>query len=112
MLAAQKSHAVFAFGLEFLILGLVLLSDLCLFRLLRNVSAGKIFTDGSVQYLRIISWASVLAGTAAIPLALLLGLVSLLAVSFIGFFLGIVLRVVKNVIEEGTIIKEENDGTI
>lgn len=108
----QRGQGVWTYLLEYLILALVLFADICLMLLLNNVRSGKIFTDRSVQYLRMISWASLLAGTAAVPLSFLLRLFSFLCLAFVGFFLGIVLRVVKNVIEEGTVIKEENDSTI
>ncbi len=109
---AQKQAGVMPYVLEYSVLFLVLFSDVCLMLLLNNVRRGAIFTGRSVTYLRIISWASILAGFLNIPLFFLLRLFSVLCVSFIAFFLGIVLRVVKNVIEEGTVIKEENDSTI
>ena len=108
----QTHHGIWTYLFEYLILALVAFSDICLMLLLGCVKTGKIFTDRSVQYLRYISWASILAGLCAIPLFFLLRLISLLAIAFVGFFLGVVLRVVKNVIEEGTAIKEENDWTI
>ena len=111
-LTAQKKAGISAYVLEYLILALVLFSDVCLMLLLNHVRMGAIFTDKSVAYLRMISWASILAGVCAIPLYGMLHLLSALFVSFVAFFLGIVLRVVKNVIEEGTVIKEENDSTI
>ena len=112
LLHVQSRYRFWTFLLEYIILALVLFADICLVLLLNNVRTGSIFTDRSVQYLRLISWASVLAGAAAIPLCIFLRLLSMLCLTFIGFFLGAVLRVVKNVIEEGTAIKEENDGTI
>ena len=39
-------------------------------------------------------------------------LTSAFAVTFAAFFMGIILRVVKNVIEQATVIKSENDFTI
>ncbi len=112
LLRVQGQYRFWTYLLEYAILALVLFADICLVLVLNNVRRGSIFTDRSVQYLRLISWASVLAGAAAVPLCVFLRLPSLLCLAFIGFFLGAVLRVVKNVIEEGTAIKEENDGTI
>lgn len=109
---AQKQAGVLPYVFEYSVLLLVLFSDVCLMLLLNNVRQGAIFTDRSVTYLRIISWASILAGVLNIPLFFMLHLISVLCVSFVALFLGIVLRVVKNVIEEGTVIKEENDSTI
>ena len=108
----DRQNAVLAYLLSYLVIALVIVADICLFLLLRNIRRELIFTASSVTLLRIISWASILAGLAAIPLCFLLRLISVLCVAFIGFFLGVVLRVVKNVIEEGSVIKEENDSTI
>lgn len=111
-LANQDRFGVWGYLLEYAILALVLVATFCLVLLLNNVRGGAIFTSSSVGYLRIISWASILAGTLAIPLCFLIEWNMLLPVAFVGLFLGIVLRVVKNVIEEGTALKEENDSTI
>ncbi|MBR0081723.1 MAG: DUF2975 domain-containing protein [Clostridia bacterium] len=110
--ANQDRFGVLNYILEYAILALVLLATVCLVLLLNNVRAGAIFTDASVQLLRVISWASLLAGAICVPLSFLIEWDVLLAIAFVGLFLGVVLRVVKNVIEEGTAIKAENDGTI
>ncbi|MBR0426462.1 MAG: DUF2975 domain-containing protein [Clostridia bacterium] len=111
-LANQDRFGFWGYFLEYVILALVLISTVCLVLLLNNVRSGAIFTSASVGYLRVISWASILAGVLAIPLCFLIEWNLLLPVAFVGLFLGVVLRVVKNVIEEGTAIKEENDSTI
>ena len=111
-LANQDRFGALGYVMEYAILALVLCATVCLVLLLNNVRAGQIFTVPSVQYLRVISWASILAGVLAVPLSFVIDWDMLLPVAFVGVFLGIVLRVVKNVIEEGTAIKEENDGTI
>lgn len=95
----------------YLILALVLLADFCLILLLNNIRQNAIFTKRSVQLLRIISWASIFAGVLAFPLFFLF-LRSALFITFAALFLGAVLRVVKQVIEKATELKEENDATI
>jgi len=97
--------------LSYLILALVLLADAFLFLLLQNVRKDRIFTTQSGTLLRIISWSSIFAGLLAFPLTFTF-LYSALFVSFVGLFLGFVVRVVGQVIRRGTELKEENDATI
>ena len=97
--------------LSYLILSLVLIADVCLFFLLQNVRCDRIFTTRSGTLLRIISWSSIFAGLLAFPLTFTF-LHSALFVSFVGLFLGFVVRVVGQVIRRGTELKEENDATI
>ena len=85
-------------------------ADISLISLLRIVNKGNVFTLPSVKLLRFISYccfAEVLL-FCAISKYFILGLV----IAFAALFLGIVLRVVKNVIEEAVTIKEENDFTV
>ena len=95
----------------YLILALVLSADVCLLLLLNNIRKGAIFTRRSVQLLRIISWAAIFAGLCAFPLFFWF-LREALFIAFVALFLGVVLRVVKQVIEKATELKEENDATI
>ncbi len=81
-----------------------------LFNLLMNVARNLIFTDGSVFCLRAVSWCCIIAG-------ILFGILSLYWLIFLlgafgAVFMGVMLRVVKNVIEEAVSIKNENDFTI
>ena len=105
------SYRVVTYVLCYLILSLVFFADVCLILLLNNIRKGAVFTKHSVQLLRIISWASIAAGVLAFPLFFLF-LRSALFVTFAALFLGFVLRVVKQVIEKATELKEENDATI
>lgn len=78
--------------------------------LLLRVRGGAIFTPVSVSCLRGISWCCVLE-------ALLFGGLSFffmlaIPISLAALFMFLLLRVVKNVIEEATAIKAENDYTI
>ena len=82
----------------------------CLNQLLANIKNNNIFTFKNVSLLRIISWC-------CFATALILLLSGLYYILFLfgaigaGFF-GLILRVVKNVIEQAVIIKTENDFTI
>lgn len=78
--------------------------------LLRRIMNEEIFTLKSVSLLRLISWCCF----AEIPIFGALGcffITSLLLAGGCGF-LGMILRVVKNVIGNATEIKEENDLTV
>lgn len=104
-------HAGIIYVLSYLILALVLVSDLCLFLLLEGVRRERFFTERSVQLLRSISWAAIAAGLLAVPLFFLF-LREALFIAFVALFLGAVLRVVADVIRRANEIKEENDATI
>lgn len=104
-------YAVPTYILCYLILALVLCANICLLLLLRNIRLGAIFTKSSVTLLRIIAWAAIFAGILAFPLFFLF-IREGLFIAFVALFLGVVLRVVKQVIEKATELKEENDATI
>ena len=106
-----EAYRVPTYILCYLILALVLTADVCLLLLLNNIRKGAIFTGRSVQLLRIISWAAIFAGMLAFPLFFLF-LREALFIAFAAVCLGVVLRVVKQVIETATELKEENDATI
>lgn len=78
--------------------------------LLTRVRRELVFTDRSVACLRMLSWCCM--GEAVCFLYVGLYFRFSFAVSFAAFFIGIALRVVKNVIEEAAAIKAENDFTI
>ena len=97
--------------LSYLILALVLVSDLCLFMLLESIRKERFFTQKSVNLLLNISWASIFAGILAFPLTFFF-VREAVFIAFIALFLGAVLRVVGEVIRKANEIKEENDATI
>ncbi len=80
------------------------------FLLLLRVRNGLVFSETSVAYIRMVSWLCVLlallsfVGMFVHPMTTVLGIAMA--------FLGLCLRVVKNVIERATEIKQENDYTI
>ena len=92
------------------VLALAMLADYLLFRLLLLVRAGEVFSSRSVSLIRGVSWC-------AIAISLLFLFVAryfliALALAFTAVLLGLCLRVVKNVVEEATAIKAENDLTV
>lgn len=79
-------------------------------KLLANIKKENVFINKNVSYLRIISWCCF---TVAIFLALAGYFYFLFyLVAIVAAFIGLILRVVKNVIEQAVLIKAENDFTI
>ena len=87
-----------------------MIAMVCLHKLLTNIRQEHAFTEKTGRLLRIISWTCFLAGiimfvgTTSSPAFFLLGVIAC--------FVGLILRVVKNVIDYGREIKDENDFTI
>lgn len=82
----------------------------CLDLLLRNIRRGIIFAPVNVSYLRVLSWCCFFVGV----IFFFFGFYYVLAliVGAAAAFMGLILRVLKNVFEQATAIKEENDYTI
>ncbi len=97
--------------MSYLMLVPVAVADGFLVKLLLLVKKHLVFTDRAVSCLRTISWCCFLeAGLCALSAILYFRIH--LALFFVAGFLGLVLRVVKNVIEEAVALKAENDFTI
>ena len=97
-------------ALVYLCLIPVAVADGFLVKLLLLVRKRQVFTDKAVSCLRTISWCCFIEVG-----LLLLGVryfYMMPALAFVAGFLGLVLRVVKNVIEEAVALKAENDFTI
>ena len=80
------------------------------YRILANLRRGVVFDAANVRLLRLISWAALAGGlvcVAATPIAL-----AFLAVGLVCGFVGVVMRVVKNLIAAAVDLKAENDLTI
>ena len=73
----------------------------CLHRLLRNISEEEVFIQENVRSLRIMSWCLIAAA-----------LVYLVVFAAAAAFVGLILRVVKNVFAQAVELKNENDFTI
>lgn len=82
----------------------------CLIKLLFNIKKQEIFIIRNVTYLRIISWCCF-----AVALITLIGgffYIPFLLIAVAAAFVGLMLRVVKNVMQNAVEIKEENELTI
>jgi hypothetical protein len=78
--------------------------------LLVAIRSGEVFVRRNVRYLRVISWCC-LAATAIFVIGAR-GSLALLLIATAAAFAGLIVRVVKNVLETGIEIKDENDYTI
>ena len=94
----------------YLILFFALLAAFALIRLLFLVRVGSVFTARAVSYIRSVSWCAFVI--ALIFLGMTWYYLVALVLAFTAALLGLCLRVVKNVIEEATVIKSENDLTV
>lgn len=81
-----------------------------LYRLLDNISKGHVFIEKNVQILRMLSWACIFAG--GICLVSSSYYLPFLIIAAAAGFVGLLLRVVKNVFARAVEIKEESDYTI
>jgi hypothetical protein len=84
---------------------------LLLDRLLSNITKGKVFAEENVKALRAISWCC-FAEAFILAIAALYFAPILFAVAIVTAFFGLILRVVKNVIDAAVALKAENDFTI
>lgn len=105
-----ESGRLYILILTYAIMAIAILADILLFTLLRRVYKGDVFTPTSVALIRGVSWGCFLMCAAFFGLGFYFELSFIVAFSII--FLGLCLRVVKNVIEEATEIKSEHDYTI
>ena len=81
-----------------------------LMKLLKNISRQELFTAANVRCVRIISWCCF--GAAAIMAALSFWRLTAFMVAFMAGFVGLILRVVKNMLASAVEMREENDYTI
>ena len=94
-----------------LIFGIV--ADIVLLRLLSDIRRGEVFTLANVRRLRVISYCGF-----AIALACAIGAVitmprpAFIALGLVAGFLGLLMRVIKNVIDAARLLKEDADYTI
>ena len=107
-LGGRDGVLILAAGYAILLLSL--LAAILLFRLLLLVRAGEVFTAPAVALIRGVSWCAI--GISAVFLLMTWYYLLALVLAFTAVLLGLCLRVVKNVIEEATAIKSENDLTV
>lgn len=85
-------------------------ADGAMLMLLHRIRHDQVFTAPNVACLRLLSWCCF--GEAGCFFCLGVYFRFSFAVAFAAFFIGVALRVVKNVMEEATALKTENDFTI
>lgn len=100
----------FSLSLLYLILLAGAAAVVALWILLGEVRGGRVFTAKPVACLRVLSWSCIAAG-------ILFGILGIhylfsILVAVAALFLGLILRVLKNCLQEAVLIKEENDFTI
>jgi len=81
-----------------------------LYALLRKIGVGQVFINENVAYLRYISWCCFVG--AVISIASGFYYVPWIAPGIAAAFVGLILRVVKNVFAEAVALREESDLTI
>lgn len=104
-------------GCVYLMLALALAADGMLFAMLTRIRRGAVFTAMTVALIRGVSWCCLLFAAVTFGVGwcfspILLGGYVFTAVAMVALLAGLCLRVVKNVIEEATAIKSENDLTV
>ena len=82
----------------------------CLYRLLQRISAGEVFVGKNTAYLRYISWCCFVG--AIICVASAYYYLPWLAIGIAAGFMGLVVRVVKNVIAKAVSLQDDVDYTI
>lgn len=81
-----------------------------LHRLLSNISHDNIFIDDNVALLRSISWCCITAGLICFFSSIYYIIFLFLAIA--AAFMGLIIRVMKNIIRQAVLLKAENDFTI
>lgn len=94
----------------YLIVAVAAVADILMFLLLLRIRRGLVFTRESVSVIRAVSWCAICCGVIFALLGYIFYIAYVIAVAVL--FLGLCLRVVKNVIEEATELKNENDLTV
>ena len=106
---SRTEHALIV-ALAYNILAIVVLANCLLISLLLRVRRALVFTHKSVGRIRGISWCCFLLSAVFFVLGFYFMLSFVMA--FFAIFLGMCIRVVKNVIEQAVEIKCENDLTV
>ena len=87
-----------------------LLLSYLLLRILFNIRKNVVFDNRNVKYSRYISWCCFAISAAFFALGFFIRFS--FVISFAAAFIGLIVRVVKNLLNEAVDIKEENDLTI
>ena len=81
-------------------------------KLLYNIGRAEVFCSKNVKYLSVISWCCIATGVIAFVGGIYLYYFWLILIAVLAAFVGLILRVVKNVMALAYEIKQENDFTI
>ncbi|MCE5196442.1 MAG: DUF2975 domain-containing protein [Negativicutes bacterium] len=104
----QNSGFLFAVIYSCSIMAWILLFSL--WKLLQNMKAGIVFQIDNVRYLRITSWCCF--AVCAIGFASAFFYFPIILIAIAAGFVGLIVRIVKNVFEQARIMKEELDFTV
>lgn len=99
---------LYIFGYALLLCGFFAIFQLM--AVLRNIKKGDVFVQANVSSLRVLSYCCFAVGLICFAFGFLRPIVFVLC--FAAVFMGLILRVVKNVIGRAVELREENDGTI
>lgn len=80
-------------------------------RLLRNLQASRVFASENVRLLRIVSYCCFAAALVCVACAAI-GMISLSIIAVAAGFVGLIVRIVKNVFEQAIAMKDELDFTV
>lgn len=88
----------------------VIITLLKLNMLLKNISLNKIFIKQNVSLIRVCSWCCIAIGIICFVSGIYY--FPFFIISVFSVFMGLILRIIKNIFERAIIIKEENEFTI
>ena len=80
------------------------------FKFLKNLERGEIFTEKTVKYLKVLSYACLSVVPLSIPLCFFF--LAGLPIPAAAGYMWLILRIIKSIFEYGTKIKDENDLTV
>ncbi len=87
-----------------------LICDIALMKLLKNIQKEQIFTAQNVFLLKILSYCCIFVGIEYLIFAH--RYITMILIAFVALFIGLILRVIKNVFDKAIEIRVENDFTI
>jgi len=106
----QGSQGVFLMPLYYCFCVPALVALVATYRILANIRRDIVFDASNVRMLRLISWAAMAGGVVCVvgtPVS-----VAFLGIGLVCGFVGVIMRVVKNLIAAAADLKAENDLTI
>ncbi len=101
---------IIVFVMAYSIVLTVMAADAALWFILLRVKNQLVFSDITVMLIRTVSWCCIILSAIFAVLGIYFQLSFIIC--FLAFFLGLAIRVIKNVMEEATAMKAENDLTV